>query len=350
MSVIVAAKSAFPKIRHTQQEIMRTLKKVWPEHAGVLDRLTESSGVGSRNLVMPLDQYSKLKGLSERNTIYIDQMLKSLHQAVLGLQEEVRFSFNDVAGIFSTTVTGIAVPSLDARLMNLLPIPRNVVRTPVFGLGCMGGVALINRANDFLKVYPDQLALVLAAEACTLTLQLDDSSMANFVAASLFGDGVAAVILAGDRHPLAKRGRLKILGGASSFYPNSERIMGWDMVDSGFKVVLSGNVPEIVEQYVGDDVGNFLSSHQTQIKSISNIISHPGGPKVLKSLSKVLEKDESLFKHSWESLREQGNMSSVSVLDVLTRSLKSDDLEKGLALSVAMGPAFNSELCLMEVL
>lgn len=348
MSFIIGAHTAFPKHRYSQENILEVLCAAWPDHAEVLQRLRKTSGVENRNLVMPLEKYRGIGGFETRNSLYIQEMLGVLEQAVLGLQEKTAFAWSDLCAIVSTTITGIAVPSLDARLMNRLPIPKNILRTPLFGLGCMGGVSSLNRAHDILKAYPDKLALVLATEACSLTFQLNDASMQNFVATSLFGDGSAAVLLAGDQHPLAKKANLKIQGVAASFYPDSERIMGWDMVDSGFKIVLSGNVPDIVRSNVGTDVSGFLEKFHLQTSDIKNIISHPGGPKVLKALAEVLDRPDSSFQHSWDSLRDQGNLSSVSVLNVLQRSMETKTMHSGPTLALAMGPAFNSELILME--
>ena len=325
------------------------LKTVWPEHGAVLERLEKTSGVDFRNFCVPLDAYPTLGGFGQRNRLYLKEMMRALESAVRGLQEKTEFDWKDIAVLVSNTITGVAVPSLEARLMNQLPIPHDVQRTPILGLGCMGGVSSLNRANALLAAYPKKLALVVAAEACTLTFQLNDASMANLVATNLFGDGAAAVLLAGEEHPLAEAAPIRIAGAASSFYPNTERVMGWDMVDSGFKIVLSGNVPEIVQQFVGRDVRSFLEKNNLSLMDIKGLVSHPGGPKVLTALAEELAKEKSLFAHSWESLREQGNLSSVSVLNVLERHLTQGTLQPGYALALAMGPAFNSELSLFEV-
>ncbi len=349
MARIVGVESVFPRNRYSQREIMDVIQAQWPEHAAVFDRLVGTSSVEHRSFVQPLDRYPKLGGFGERNAIYLEAMMELLEKAIRGLQSKTGFDWKDVRGIISTTITGIAVPSLDARLMNRLPLGRDLVRIPLFGLGCMGGVASLNRANDFLEAYPDRLALVLASEACSLTFQLNDSSMANFVATSLFGDGAAAVLLAGEDHPLARGAGIQIQAGASSFYPDSERVMGWDMVDSGFKIVLSGSVPDIVKKYVGDDVATFLHQQSLELAEIKNIVSHPGGPKVLQALSESLQQPNEAFKHSWDSLRDHGNLSSVSVLNVLQRSIEQKTLKPGPTLALAMGPAFNSEVSLWEV-
>jgi alkylresorcinol/alkylpyrone synthase len=348
-SFIIAARTVFPEHRYIQGEAIGMLKDVWPRYEGVLDRLAKTSMVESRNFLLPLQDYKNLKTMGERNDLYITGAKKLLGDALRRLADECPFPWEDVAIMTSTTITGIAVPSLDARLMNDFPIPRDVLRNPLFGLGCLGGVAALNRTHTFLQSYPDKLALVFAVEACSLTFQFDDVSMANMVGSSLFADGSGVVLMAGEKHPLAKKARLRMTDHQSSFYPQTERIMGWDVVDSGFRIVLSGDVPQIVHDYVGNDVQHFLGKSKLALSDINNIISHPGGPKVLHALAEVLQKDEHFLRHSWNSLREQGNMSSVSVLNVLERSLKDETLRSGPTLALAMGPAFNSEVSLMHV-
>lgn len=349
MAKIISVKTAFPENRYSQNDIMNLLKKMWPDHGPVIERLQTTSQVEHRNLVMPLERYKELTGFESRNGVFIEQMTNTLEKAIRGLQEQTGFDWKDIGIITSTTITGVAVPSLDARLMNRLPIPTDIVRNPIFGLGCLGGVAAMNRTKDLLKAYPTKLALVLASEACSLTFQFQDINMANMVACSLFGDGTAAVLMAGDDHPFAKNAQLEILDSCASFYPKTERIMGWDMVDTGFKIVLSGNVPEIVSQYLPTEYKAFISRNNLTTDQINNLISHPGGPKVLIALSQALEKDETLLEESWKSLRENGNMSSVSVLNVLERSLQLKKLKEGYGLALAMGPAFNSEMGLIKV-
>jgi alkylresorcinol/alkylpyrone synthase len=349
MSSIIGAQTAYPEYRYSQSEVMKLLQKIWPSHSAVLERLRSTSGVEHRNFILPLESYEKLDGFKMRNDFFIEKMLQTLENAILALRQKTGFNWNELGVLTSTTITGIAVPSLDARLMNRLPIPTDVVRTPLFGLGCLGGVAALNRTKDLLKAYPKKLALVLASEACSLTFQFNDVNMANMVACSLFGDGAAAVLMAGDEHPLAKKSVLKIIDSVTNFYPETERIMGWDVIDSGFRVVLSGNVPDIVKKYIGGDVNTLLEKNQLTLSNINNMISHPGGPKVLKALSEILNKEEKYLEHSWLGLKEQGNMSSVSVLNVLERSIDKKTLQNGYALALAMGPAFNSEMSLMRV-
>lgn len=348
MAKIIGVETAFPAHRHSQAEVSALLAQQWPEHTGVIHRLAKTSGVEHRNLVMPLAAYPGLKGMGQRQQVYTEVAMKLLVEALGVLHDRHPFPWEDVGAIFSTTVTGIAVPSMEARLMNRFPLPRDLVRMPLFGLGCLGGVGTLNRAADWLRGHPEKLVLITAVEACSLTFQLDDCSMANLVATHLFGDGAAVVLLAGERHPLATRPGLRILRGMASFYPDTERTMGWDVVDDGFRIVLSGSVPEIVQQHLPGDLARLLPPGGPQIKDVDFVVSHPGGPKVLDAVADVLGGRRELLRHSWDGLRERGNMSSVSVLDVLARTLANPREARGLGLALAMGPAFNAELALLE--
>jgi alkylresorcinol/alkylpyrone synthase len=348
MSKIIGVNTIFPQYKYTQAEIINLMIQIWPDKHEVLQKFLKSSGVETRHFIQPLENYPKIKGFGDRNRIYLSEIKQLQKTALEKLQKTIGFVWNDVGVIISTSITGLSVPSIEARLMNEFAIPHDTIRMPIFGLGCLGGVATLNRAHDMLKAYPKKLAIVLASEACSMTFQMDDNSMANMVATSLFADGVAAVCIAGDEHPLAKERGLRILDTQSNFYPNSQDVMGWEMVDTGFKIVLSGNVPEIVNKYVGEDVKTLLSRHKFHMNDIQHIISHPGGPKVLTAIGQAVEKTDAALKHSWESLKQNGNLSSVSVLNVLERSLAAGIAGHGLMM--AMGPAFCSEfnLTIME--
>ena len=217
------------------------------------------------------------------------------------------------------TVTGIATPSLDARLMNRLGLRPDVKRTPIFGLGCVAGAAGTARATDVLRAYPDQVAVMLSVELCSLTLQREDVSIPNIIASGLFGDGAAAVVLAGAERVPAHRAP-RIVATRSVFYPDTERIMGWDVVEGGFKVVLSAKVPTLVTEHVGEDVDGFLGAHGLHRSDIRHWIAHTGGPKVLQAFESALELPPEALRRSWDSLRKTGNLSSASVLFVLGRS------------------------------
>jgi len=240
------------------------------------------------------------------------------------------------------------LPSHDA-LINRLGFRSDIKRTPIFGLGCVAGAAGTARASDYLRAFPDHACVLLSVELCSLTLQREDLSVANIIASGLFGDGAAAVVFAGaGRRDSARRGP-QILATRSVFYPDTERVMGWDLVDGGFKVVLSAKVPQLATQHIRRDVDSFLGDHQLDRGRISHWIAHTGGPKVLDAFQSALELPAQSLERSWRSLSETGNLSSASVLFVLGELLDAGTAKSGdYGLLLAMGPGFCSELVLLR--
>ncbi len=246
--------------------------------------------------------------------------------------------------VFSTTVTGIAAPSLDARLANRIGLRADVKRTPLFGLGCVGGAAGLARAADYLRAFPDQTALLFSVELCSLTLQREDVSVANVIASGLFGDGAAAVVLRGARAPGTGP---RILATRSVLYPDTERVMGWEVGDGGFRVLLSADVPNLAAG-IRPDVDKFLAEQGVALAEIERFICHPGGPKVLTAVERALSLPPSALAASWEHLARVGNLSSASVLFLLADALAERPPAGTLGLLLAMGPGFCSELVLLR--
>jgi len=212
----------------------------------------------------------------------------------------------------------------------------------------LAGVAGINRVGDYLKGHPDQAAVLVAVELCSLTLQRDDLSVANIIASGLFGDGCAAVLMVGDEHPLAKSSPLQWSNPRSAFFGNTERVMGWDVVGSGFKVVLSPDVPRLVEEELPIEVAGLMQDADMPGARPDFVVAHPGGPKVLKALQDALDLSPDDLSLSWESLRAYGNMSSASVLFILEDTLKELPPPGSVGMMAALGPGFCAELNLLR--
>jgi alkylresorcinol/alkylpyrone synthase len=240
----------------------------------------------------------------------------------------------------------VATPSIDARLVNRLGLRPDVKRFPLFGLGCVAGAAATARAADYVRAFPDHVAVVLSVELCSLTMQREDLSIPNLIATGLFGDGAAAAVVAGaDR----RTGGPRIEATRSVFYPNSEDVMGWEISEQGFKVVLAASVPEVVRRHLRRDVDAFLGDHDLARSDVVSWVAHPGGPKVLEAMADSLELPENALELTWENLRQVGNLSSTSVLMVLEQTIerrRPDCGEWGVML--AMGPGFCSELVLLR--
>ena len=333
----------------SQAELLEAFRGLWAKDFFNFERLEElhrAVGVEGRHLALPLEDYRPLTSFKARNDAWIAAATDLGEKAVRGALAKADLTPRDVDHLFFVTVTGVATPSVDARLMNRLGLREDVKRTPIFGLGCVAGAAGTARAADFLRAYPRLCAVLLAVELCSLTLQREDVSVANIISSGLFGDGAAAVVLSGGE---TRAVGPQIVATRSIFYRDTERIMGWDVVDSGFKVVLSAKVPDLVRTRIGKNVDDFLLANGLGRRDITHWIAHTGGPKVLQAFEEALELPPNALARSWSSLKEVGNLSSASVLHVLGALLESGEPKAGQwGLMMAMGPGFCAELVLLR--
>jgi alkylresorcinol/alkylpyrone synthase len=347
---IAGVASAFPKYYHKQEVLVGALKNYWKDRLvqpGILDRLDESMKVDGRFTARPLDFYhNEMKTWGEANNVWIEVGLELGEKALCHALVAAGIEPRDLGAIFVTSVTGIAAPSLDARLINRMGLSPNIKRIPIFGLGCVAGAAGISRAADYVRGFPDQAAALLSIELCSLTLQRDDISMAHLISAMLFGDGAAATVVVGDE---VESNGPEILANKSIFYPNTERVMGWDISEKGFHIVLSPEVPDTVVKHLGKDVDEFLAEQGVRRSDIKSWIMHTGGPKVLEATATALDLTEKDLEASWECLRKVGNISSTSVLLVLEDVYRHRRPEPGsLSILAGMGPGFCAELLLLR--
>jgi len=346
---IVSAASAFPQHYYPQEQLLEALQAYWGEqiaNPNVLRRLHRHVGVDGRYLSLPMAEYPKIKTWGEFNDHWIRTARELGEKAISCALQDAGLHPRNLGAFFFTSVTGISSPSIDALLINRLGMCRNIRRVPIFGLGCVAGASGISRAADYVRAYPDQVAVVLSVELCSLTLQREDLSMANLISSGLFGDGSAAVLVAGADCGLSGPA---ILATRSVFYPQTEEMMGWNVSEKGFRIVLSKEVPNLVRKNLAHDADDFLAERGLTRADIGSWVLHTGGPKILEATADALGLKNGELDVSWECLRRTGNLSSASVLVVLEEVMKNRRPAAGtLGLLAAMGPGFCSEFVLLE--
>lgn len=351
MPYLLDIQTAFPENYYTQNTLIEKLKEAWSDKTKKVSRMEDIHShvlVGGRHLALPVEEYFKLKDFNQKNDYFIKIATDLATSAVEKVLGENNMDAQEISSIWSNTITGFAIPSLEARLMNRIKFSKNLKRVPIIGLGCMAGAAIVNRVADYLKAYPEEAVLFVSVELCSLTFQMDDFSTANFVSTGLFGDGAAAVLMVGDDHPKAKGSPLEWMSSQSVFFEDSENVMGWDVGSQGLKIVLSKSVPDVTRKELSEPLRSFLKSNNLGISDIDSFMAHPGGPKVLEAMEEVFGLGEKGLVESWKSLDENGNMSSVSVLDIMKRTIDNRNKDAKVALSVAMGPGFSAEFGLFK--
>jgi len=349
MTRIAAARGVLAEHRYDQDELTDAFVQVCAtdrRHEALLRRFHRSAQVKTRHLALPLEQTCALTDFGAKNDAFIKVGTDLGARAVEAALSEAGLTPADVDLIVFSTVTGVAAPSLDARIAGRVGLRPDVKRLPLFGLGCVAGASGIARLHDYLTGHPDGVALLVTVELCSLTIQRDDTSVANLVASGLFGDGAAAVVAVGANRSATGP---EVVDSRAHLYPNTHRTMGWDVGSTGLTIVLDAEVPALVEQYLADDVRGLLDGHGLSVPDVAGWVCHPGGPKVIEAITTTLGLNPAALEVTWRSLAEVGNLSSASVLHVLADTLDQCQFEPGSpGVLMAMGPGFCSELVLLR--
>lgn len=359
MPAILSVAETYPRFKLNQNEVMEFSRSLFSESFKDIERLLRifhNGQIENRHFVKEIEWFRTEKSFEEKNNTYIEHAVelgsKAIEQCLQSdtfLKESI--DYKEIDAIFFISSTGIATPSIEARIMNVLPFSQNTKRIPLWGLGCAGGASGMARAFEYCMAYPKAKVLVVTVEFCSLTFQHSDQSKSNLIGSSLFADGVACALVVGDE---VDRGNFQkissvpsIVSTHSTTLKNSLDVMGWQVKNNGLFVVFSKDIPTIIEQELKPAVFHFLSKHGLEMSDIIHFIAHPGGKKVLDAYVESLSIPTEKTNISREVLRSFGNMSSVTILYVLKRFMeKGSKGDTGLA--TALGPGFSSELLLLR--
>jgi alkylresorcinol/alkylpyrone synthase len=336
---ILSAATAVPRHVITQREAREFARRLFAGAYRDIERLLplfDNTTIERRHFCVPLEWFGEDHGFPEKNDLYVENALELSEKAARRALDRAGASPEEVGAIFFVSTTGIATPSLDSRLLFRMGLSEHVRRVPVWGLGCAGGAAGVARAADYARAYPDQRVLLVAVELCGLTFQKGDRSKSNLVAASLFADGAAAVLLGPGEGP-------EVLGSYSTTWPDSEGVMGWDLVETGLKVRFAKSVPQIVEEKIRANLREACGAAGVAFEELRHFVIHPGGAKVLAAFEGALGLEDAALDAARDMLRDYGNMSSVSVLFVLERFLEGQNTSGEHGTISALGPGFSSE-------
>lgn len=321
------------------------------DDARLLDVFTNVE-IETRYACRPLQWFAEKHTFAEKNACYVEEAVRLGGDVARLALERARLGPEDIDHFVFVSSTGIATPSVDALIANTTGFRADMRRTPIWGLGCAGGAAGLSRARDFALADPSARVLLVALELCTLTFLSSDLSTRNLVAASLFGDGAAAVVVAGGAvTSRAHNGTraLSLRASHSTLWKDTLDVMGWELEEAGLRVVFSRSIPSIVVEHVRPSMEAFLASHGLSLADVRHVVAHPGGIKVLRAYADALELAPAALAHARDVLRRFGNMSSPSCLFVLERFLAAGDIAEGdYTVVMALGPGFSAEYVLVS--
>lgn len=359
MSYICSTGIGIPQHDINQQEIKQLVKEIFTYTDKQVNRLLpvfDNAAVNNRQFVVEKEWFKKDHTFQDRNDLYQCLAKKYALEAMddcltntLFLTRNIPYEAIDM--IIFVSSTGIATPSMDVHLMNERPFRDDVNRMPLWGLGCAGGAIGLARAHDWITAHPDKTALVICCELCSLTFQKGDIKKSNIIGTAIFGDGVSAAIVIGEKSPfLSYRKKIapKIIHTNSATKRDSTDVMGWEVTDSGFEVIFSKSIPALVNTFWRDHINNFLQETQHRSDDIYSFIAHPGGKKVLEAMQDVLDCSNEKLDSAYKVLANHGNMSSATVIYVLQEAMKENMEPNKRSILSALGPGFCSELLLLE--
>jgi alkylresorcinol/alkylpyrone synthase len=335
---LLSLATALPPHVLWQRDIVVKAQEVFGPHFDDFERLSgmfASAGIVKRHGVRPLEWYCEPRGWPERTDAYLVGAEALFVEAAEAALTQAGLCGADVDAVVTLSSTGIATPSLDSRVFSRMGFRADILRVPIFGRGCAGGVCGLTIASRLAEARPGTTVLMVAVELCTLAVRLDDFKVANLVATALFGDGCAACVLrVGDG------GIAEIEGGAEHNWTDTLEVMGWRIDPHGFGVVLDRSIPPFVEERFAPALDGMLARLNLARDDTDRFICHPGGTKVIAALERALRLDQGSLDHEREVLRDCGNMSAPTVLFILERVIR--DGMPNRAVLTALGPGFTA--------
>ena len=341
---ISSVATAVPRHKIEQDAFLEMALQVAPEFRNYSPLFT-NTGIENRYGVMPLDWMPKPHGWQERTALFAEYAMELLETVARDCLAKAGLAATELDALVVASSTGLAVPTLDARLANRLGMKATLDRLPLFGLGCAAGVTGLARAAQLARAKPDSKILFLCVELCTINGRIQDHRMVNFISAALFGDGAAGVLIRSDQG-IDGDAHGSILASGEHQWQGTEDLMGWSIEEDGFGVIVSPEIPRVARDRMRPVIDDFLERNGLGHSDIAGYVLHPGGRKVLESAEGALGVPRSALQHSWDVLRDYGNMSSPTVLFVLERTLA--EKPKGKYILAALGPGFTVSLLLVD--
>ena len=333
---LLSLSTAVPPFVVEQSEAKARAREAFGGKKALFDRLAgvfDNAGIARRHIVAPQDWYMTGHGWHDRNAVYLKAAEELFIEAATSAIEKAGLKPHEIDGVVTVSTTGIATPSLDARCADRVGFRPGIRRVPVFGLGCAGGVNGLSTASRLALADPGSVWLFVTVETCSISIQLNSDDPAAVVATALFGDGAAAAVVTSGLHSLAR-----ITGSAEKMWPDTLRIMGWDVDDTGLSVVFDRAIPPFVEAELAEAVGGMCTELGTSRDEIGRFCCHPGGVKVIDAIESALDLNQGELNLEREVLNDYGNMSAPTVMFVLDRLLKRGLPDK--VMMTAFGPGF----------
>ena len=350
MPTIIETQIADLDFKITQPEVMEFTSQYFRNShitSEMIQSVFDNTGIKTRQFISSRNWFDDRHSFLEKNELYVKRAVDLSCKLV---SKHQKIDPEQIDNIIFVSSTGLSTPSVDALLINELKLRNNITRTPIWGLGCVGGAVGLSKAFEYSLAFPEKKTLLIALEFCSLAFLDGDNSKSNFIAMALFSDGAASALISSNSNKNNKKGKIKILKTYSTLYYDSVDVMGWEFVESGLKAIFSKDIPSIVKNKVSTEIKHFLETNNLQTSDIKHFLLHPGGTKVIEEFENSLNLNGDSTKHTKKVLQKYGNMSSPTIIYVINEFLNSGEYQKGdLGLIASLGPGFSSEVLLFQI-